>query len=152
VLKNISQLVTTFIQQQKVSEAAVFQMHPNCYTQSVLINDTIYITGHVYGEIGYGFLIALFDDSCILNSFAYSDAAIYRYNKSDTSLVAFIAVPSFAQKLVLSEIPLYKEGDVVSGFVELESKEFYYGLEAPEHSFKIKLKAHFSTSPLKKSQ
>ena len=124
----------------------------DCYTQSVLSNDTIYITGHMYGDIGYGFLLALFKDSCILTSFAYSDSAIYKYNKSDTTLLAFIPVPSSTQKLTLSNTPLYKEGEIVSGLVELESKAFYSGPEASANSFKIKLKAYFKTSALNNSQ
>ena len=124
----------------------------DCYTQTIFSNDTLYITGHLYGEIGYGFLIALFNDSCILTSFAYSDSAIYKFNKSDTSFLAFIPVPSLNQKLVLSETPSYKDGDIISGFIELESKEFYYGIKSSELSFRIKLKAHFRTSPLNKSQ
>src|SRR5687767_1233025 len=60
-----------------------FDQSLDCFTKSFLRNDTIYIIGHMIGELGYGFELALFKDSCIVASFGLSDGKIYKYNKSD---------------------------------------------------------------------
>jgi hypothetical protein len=122
----------------------------DCYTKTIFSNDSILITGHMEGELGYGFMLFLFGDSCKAAAFALSDSAIYKYQISDTVLVDFITPQSLTQKVALSKRPLYKEGEVITGLVEIESKEFYYYVKKPTTRFTIKLKAYFQTAPLKK--
>ena len=43
------------------------------FTKSFVRNDTVYIFGEMIGELGYGFELLLFRDSCIVASFAISD-------------------------------------------------------------------------------
>src|SRR5436190_2523990 len=62
----------------------------DCFTKSLVRNDTIYIFGEMIGELGYGFELLLFKDSCIVASFAISDGKIYKYNKSDRDSISFI--------------------------------------------------------------
>ena len=121
----------------------------DCYTESFLYNDTIFITGHMKGEIGYGFQLAFFGDSCFVASFAYSDSAIYKYNNSDTASVNLILIPTATQKLTLSKRPLFKEGETIAGIVELKSKEFYDIYGKHEGINKMYLIAYFKTPPLK---
>ena len=122
----------------------------DCYTQSMFRNDTIYING--YMVLGFGFQLALFGDSCIVASFAYSDAGIYKYNKTDSSLLTAILLPSRTQKLVLTSKPTFIEGATVSGHIELESREFYYVVEKTEMRSSIKIKAYFKTAPISKKE
>ena len=129
-----------------------FNQDLDCYTRSTLKNDSIYITGYMIGELGWGFQLALFGDSCILTSFALSDEKIYKYKTSDNTLLSFIPVPNSTQKIKLSKKPSFKKGERVSGFVELESKEFYYSLKNSYKKATIKLKAYFKTSLLSTSE
>jgi hypothetical protein len=127
-----------------------FNQSLDCFTKSFLRNDTIYIIGHMIGELGYGFELTLFKDSCIVASFGLSDGKIYKYNKSDTASVDFIPLPSITQKVLLSQKPSFQKGEIVAGTVELKSVPFYY--TALEGEFKIELLAYFKTAPLKEIQ
>jgi hypothetical protein len=121
----------------------------DCYTLSFIQNDTIAITGHMIGQLGWGFNLAIFGDSCIVASFAFSDTEMYKYNVSDSTLLQFISLPSVSQKLILSGKPTFKDGERVAGFVELKSEDFYYILDGSTKKSHIKLTAFFKTSILK---
>ena len=125
-----------------------FDQSLDCFTRSFLRNDTIYIVGHMIGELGYGFELTLFKDSCIVASFGLSDGKIYKYNKSYADSIDFITLPSISQKVVLSKKPSFQKGEIVAGLVELKSVPFYY--TALEGKFKIELFAYFKTAPSKK--
>ena len=51
------------------------------------------------GQLGYGFTLAIFKDSCIIASFGLSDGKIYKYNESDKDSIDFIPLPSVSQKV-----------------------------------------------------
>ena len=118
----------------------------DCFTKSLVRNDTIYIFGEMIGELGYGFELLLFKDSCIVASFAISDGKIYKYNKSDRDSISFIPLPSISQKVTLSKKPSFQKGEVIAGKVEIKSVPFYY--TDLEGKFRIELVAHFKTAPL----
>jgi len=130
------------------NEGTLFDQTLDCFTKAYLKNDTIYITGNMIGELGYGFHLILFKDSCIVAPFGLSDGKIYKYSKSDANSIDFIPLPTKAQKVTLSKNPTYKEGDTVEGFVDLKSQPFYY--TDLDGVFKIELQAYFKTEPLKK--
>lgn len=119
----------------------------DCYTQSFLKNDTVYIYGYMIGQLGYGFKLAIFKDSCIVASFGLSDGKIYQYNKSDKDTIDFIPLPSVTKKVILSKRPLFQKEDIVAGLVEIKSVPFYYvGLKG---KFRIELQAYFKSAALK---
>lgn len=123
-----------------------FNQSLDCITKSLIRNDTILIMGHMPGELGYGFELVLFKDSCIIVSFGLSDGKIYKYNESDTISTDFISLSSISQKLVLSKKPLFQKGEIVSGVVKLKSIPFYY--TEFKGRFRIELVAYFKTAPL----
>lgn len=127
---------------------ALFDQTLDCYTKSYISNDTIFITGHMIGLLGYGFQLILFKDSCIIAPFAISNGKIYKYNLSDPVFIDFIPLPTKTQKVVLTKSPAYIPGEAIEGFVNLESQIFYY--KELEGTFEIKLKAYFKTSSIKR--
>ena len=122
-----------------------------CYTNSYLSNDTIYIIGYMYGEIGWGFQLALFGDSCIVGSYAVSDGKVYKSDISDSMLLSFIELPCVTQKLAISKKPAFIKGERVEGFVELRSKDFYYIINETKRKASIKITAFFKTARLNKA-
>jgi len=122
----------------------------DCFTKSYLAHDTIYVIGHMIGELGWGFQMAIYKDSCVVAPFALSDGKIYKYNKLDTDSVDFVLLQSVTRKMVLSKRPSFKEGETVAGLVELKSVPFYYTVFDDE--FVIDLQAYFKTAPLRRSQ
>jgi hypothetical protein len=125
-----------------------FDQSLDCFTRSLLLNDTIYITGHIFGLLGYGFQLVLFRDSCIVAPFALSDSKIYKHNRSDADSIAFILLPCINHKVVLAKKPIFKEGEIVEGFVDLKSQPFYYK-DLPG-TFNIQIQAYFKTTPIKR--
>ena len=103
------------------------------------------------GQLGWGFQLALFGDSCIVSSYALSDGNLYKYNVSDSKLLSFITLPSVAQKLTLSAKPTFTEHERVAGFVELKSKDFYYIIGKEKKKSRIRLTAFFKTAIIKKN-
>ena len=127
----------------------MFKQAVDCYTHAVLINDTIFILGYMKGILGWGFQATLFNDSCIITSFARSDGDIYKYKTSDKKAVSNVALASTTQTLKLTKNPRFKPGESLSGVVQLESKPFYYYINKATHFATIKLRAYFKTGPLR---
>lgn len=127
-----------------------FNQTLDCYTQSFLKNDTVYIFGYMIGQLGYGFTLAIFKDSCIVASFGLSDGKIYKYNESDKDSIDFIPLPSVSQKVILSRKPVFQKGDIVAGFVEIKSVPFYY--VDLKGKFRIEIQAYFKSGALKEIQ
>ena len=132
------------------NEGAIFNQSSDCYTKSYLRNDTIYVIGHIMGELGYGFGLTLFRDSCIVYPFGFSDGNIYKYHKADTAYIDFIPLPSQSQKVILLKAPAFREGEIIEGFVKLDSYPFYYN--GFESEFKIELEAYFKTASIRKGE
>lgn len=130
-------------------DRSLFDQELDCFTKSYLINDTIKITGYMIGELGYGFELKLFGDSCIVAPYGLSDGEIYKYNKTDTKYVNLIKLSSKSHKVFLSKHPSFREGEIIEGYVELDSYPFYYkGLNG---KFSIEVKAYFKTDAVKTS-
>ena len=127
-----------------------FDQTLDCYTKSFLIKDTIYITGYMIGELGWGFQLVLYKDSCIAASFGLSDDKVYKYSKSDTDSISYILLPNASQKVVLSKKPAFQNGEIIAGAIELKSIPYYYTIL--DGKFTIDLKAYFKTAALKESQ
>ncbi len=118
----------------------------DCFTNSLLLHDTISVTGYMMGGLGWGFKLLLFKDSCIVAPFALSDGKIYKYNESDKDSVSFVILRTVSKKVILSKQPMFKEGEIVEGLVEMKSVPFYYlGFDG---KFVIDLKAYFKTAEL----
>jgi hypothetical protein len=127
-----------------------FDQTLDCFTKSFLRNDTIYIFGHMIGELGWGFKLVLFKDSCIAASFGLSDAKIYKYNKSDADSTDFILLPSITQSVILSKKLSFQKGEIIAGAIKIKSVPYYY--TSSEDKIKIELFAYFKTAPLNKLQ
>ena len=127
----------------------MFKQSVDCYTYAVLINDTIFIVGYMQGVLGWGFQATIFNDSCIITSFAQSDGDSYKYQASDKKAVSRVSLASSTQILKLVKRPRFEDGERVSGFVQLESKPFYYYTNKLNRKATIKLRAYFKTGPLR---
>ena len=128
----------------------MFNQTLDCYTTSFLKGDTINITGYMIGQLGWGFELVLYKDSCIAASFGLSDGKIYKYKKSDTDSIDLILLPNISQKVVLSRRPAFQPGEIVAGVIELKSIPYYYTGDGSKYT--INLKAYFKTAALKKMQ
>jgi hypothetical protein len=124
-----------------------FNQTLDCYTESSLTNDTIYIRGYMIGQLGWGFELVLFKDSCMAASFGLSDEKIYKYNPADPDSTNFILLPNITQKVVLTKKPVFENGEVVAGLIELKSIPYYYTTLTGK--FTINIKAYFKTGALK---
>jgi hypothetical protein len=127
-----------------------FNQTLDCYTKSYLVKDTIIILGHMASELGWGFRLVLYKDSCIAASFGLSDGNVYKYNRSDADSTNFILLPNISQKVTLSKRPLYQNGDIISGAIEIKSIPYYY--TNLDGKFRIELKAYFKTAAIKQSE
>jgi hypothetical protein len=128
----------------------MFNQTLDCYTTSFLKGDTINITGYMIGQLGWGFELMLYKDSCIAASFGLSDGKIYKYKKSDTDSIDLILLPNISQKVVLSKKPAFQGGEIVVGMIELKSIPYYY--TDLDGKYTINLKAYFKTAALKVAQ
>jgi hypothetical protein len=127
-----------------------FDQSLDCFTKSFLRNDSIYIFGHMIGELGWGFKLVLFKDSCIVASFGLSDAKIYKYNKSDVDSTDFILLPSITQSVILSKKPSFQKREIVAGAIKIKSVPYFY--TSSEDKIKIELSAYFKTAPINEFQ
>jgi hypothetical protein len=123
----------------------------DCFTKSFITNDTICITGHMGGNLGWGFKLYIIKDSCIVNAFALSDGDMYKYYVSDKKPRSLIILSCIKQQLTLSKRPEFRKGEVVSGYIELASQPFYYYMEKENTRSDIKLRAYFQTESLKET-
>jgi hypothetical protein len=127
----------------------LFDQELDCFTRSGLAGDTINIRGYMIGELGYGFELKLFGDSCIVAPYGLSDGKIYKYNQSDTKYADFIRLSCRSYKVVLPAKPFYRAGEIIEGYVEMESNPFYYaGLDG---KFNIQIRAYFKTDSIKRT-
>jgi hypothetical protein len=118
-----------------------------CMIFSTLTGDTINITGFAGMFAGFGYLITLFKDTCIVSHFSKSDAEIYKLHKTD-SLEYGVSVPCKTYKLTLSQKPAFKKGEVLEGIIELLSEDYYEVANGKEKKYKMQLTGYFKTDPL----
>lgn len=123
-----------------------FNQTLDCYAETVLRNDTIFIIGFMNGLLGFGFKLEIFGDSCIAASFALSDEKIYKYKILDKDSIEFIPLPSISQKVILSKKPKFEKGEIVEGFVDLKSVPFFYVLW--KSKFWLEVRAYFKAEVL----
>jgi hypothetical protein len=129
----------------------IFNQYVDCYTQSRLSNDTIYIIGSMPSGLGWWFNLVLFNDSCFLSSFALSDDKIYKYKAKDKSPISLILLRTLTQNINLGKKPLFREGERINGFVDLESETFFYSSNNSTIKAKVFLSAYFKTAMLQKT-
>jgi len=120
-------------------------------TISSLDGDTISITGFMGMFAGFGYQVALFRDTCIVRHFIKSDAEIYKLKKPD-SLTFGVSVSCVTYKLILTNKPTFKKGDIVEGIIELMSDDYYEVANGNERKYKMKLTGYFKTEPLASAQ
>ncbi len=118
------------------------------FTMTTLQNDTIHITGFAGMFAGFGFYLDIFGDSYELTYLAKSDAEIYKYNKSDTTLTFGLSVPCSETSLTLVSKPTFKQDDIISGVLELKSKDFWEVSNGKEKKYRIELRAYFKTGKI----
>jgi len=118
-----------------------------CMTMTTLQGDTINIVGFMGMFAGFGYQIALFKDTCIVQHFAKSDAEIYKLHKND-SLEFSVSVPCKTYKLTLSKKPTFKKGEILEGIIELTSDDYYEAANGKESRYKMQLTGYFKTDPL----
>ncbi len=119
------------------------------FTMSNLENDTIRITGYTSKLIGFGFYLDITIDSYDLTFLAKSDMPIYKYNKQDTTLLFGLSVPCYRTSLTLTAKPIFKNGETITGFLELKSNDFWGESKGESKKYKIELRAYFMTEKLK---
>jgi hypothetical protein len=118
------------------------------FTIADLRNDTIHIIGFCGMTAAFGFYIDMYKDNAEITTLIKTDAEIYKLNKED-SLQFGLSVPCTAKKLVVTDKPTYKKGDVIEGEIELTSKDFYEVANGKEKKTRLQLTAWFKTEPLK---
>ena len=120
----------------------------DCIIMAYLEGDTVNLSGYFGLTAGFGFAIALFADTCIVQHFAHTDASIYRLKKTD-SLAWNVSVPCKTYKLTLGEKSKNKKGDIIYGKVELLSDNYYEkDNNNPEKKYSMQITGYFKTRPL----
>jgi hypothetical protein len=117
-----------------------------CFNMASLEGDTINITGFMGMFAGFGYTIALYNDTCIVRHFSKSDAEIYKLHKNDP-LGFNVSVPCRSYSLTLAKKPDFKKGETVQGIIELVSEDYYEAANGEERKYKMQLKSWFRTVP-----
>ena len=121
-------------------------------TMTTIKNDTIHIIGFAGMFAGFGFYLDLFNDSCTITHLAKSDTEIYKLNKSDTTLSIGLSVPCLQKSLLLVSKPIFKEGEVIEGIIELTSQDYWELTNGQERKYHMQLKAFFKTEGVKQEK
>ena len=122
-----------------------------CILFASIDNDTINIRGQIGMFDGFGYSITLVKDTCFVLYYIKSDTPTYKVNKSD-SLTFGVSVPCESYKLVLTNTPTFKKGDVIEGIIELTSEDYYETSNEQERKYKIHLTGYFKTEPLQSTE
>ena len=119
-------------------------------THTYFVEDTLFILG--LGRTSeLGFYLELHGDSSRVSLFATTDGpAVYKLFPSDTVYQRKISVGTTFCRLTLARLPVYKDGEVIEGFVEMDSHEFYgkSGKEKNDDKVQVKISAYFRTLPI----
>jgi len=118
------------------------------FTMTTLENDTIHITGFAGMFVYFGFYLDIFNDSYEVTYLAKSDAEMYKYNKTDTTLTFGLSVPCSEPSLTLVSKPTFNNNDTVSGILEIKSNDFWEVSNGKEKKYRMELKAYFKTGKI----
>ena len=117
--------------------------------------DLISISGFAGMFAGFGFELYIKGDSCqVFFHIATDEPEIYKLNLADTVYKTGLLVPCVSSKLILSKKPTRKNmwgsGESLSGYLELESQEFYERSDAgKDNKFRVIIKTYFTVHQLK---
>ena len=140
-----------FIKDSLITDTYSKDKKLECIIYTTLDGDTANITGFVGMFAGFGFQISLFKDSCLIHYISKSDSKIYKLKKTD-SLNYAIAVPCKTSKLTLTNKPVIKKGEVISGIIELTSDDYYEVANGKETKYRMQLTGYFKTEALQSLQ
>jgi hypothetical protein len=132
------------------SKRSVFKSYYHMY------GDTLRIVGAFGIWGGIGFSIKIHNNQATLSHMLNSDDfPSYAYNEKD-SLIWQLEVPCTDTKIILSEIPDTTKGQVIYGYVEFKSGNYYTGSDGtngtgmqPRSRQRNNMKVYFKSGPLK---
>lgn len=120
-------------------------------TQAFIRGDSILLTGSMNPPLGHGFQLLILPDSAICIAYAQTDQPVYALDSLSEERTREIFVTAKVSQLTLSAKPQFRAGEVISGYIELISHDYYFRLRNGWNSiFRSEIRAYFETAPLKK--
>jgi hypothetical protein len=98
---------------------------------------------------GFGFFLMIGKDNSFVNLkvLSKSDSILFRQANDSTSQPELL-VNSVNRKVILAHKPSFNQGEVIQGFVELESDYFHEVRNSKERKIKFWIKAFFKSEPI----
>ena len=100
-------------------------------------------------KFGSGFRIIIHKTECIvLYLIKYDGNNIFKQKKNDSAYKSYVMVRT-QYHLTLTQMPLFKKGEIIQGRIELRSYSFYSKGKSEDKKMNVNIFANFTTPPLK---
>lgn len=110
-------------------------------------NNTATVTGFAGIDEGFGFILLIAKDTCIIRCEMESTKEIFKLKENDTPSFG-LYVPCKYQKATLIDQPKYNLGEIIKGKIEITSEDFYEKINDQFKLVRIEMKAYFISEPL----
>lgn len=121
-------------------------------TMTTLDNDTFHSVGFAGMFAGFGFFLDIYKNNYVVTYLVKSDVEVYKYNQADTTLAFGLSVACPKTSLTLANTLTFKQDEVISGIVELNSSDFWEVSNGEEKKYRMELKAYFNTGKIQEKK
>lgn len=105
------------------------------------------VTGFAGVDEGFGFVLVLSKDTCMIRSEVESTKEIFKLKKNDIPTFGLF-VPSKYEKATLVNNPKREEGEIIKGKVDVKSEDYYEKIDNQFKLVRLEITAYFISEPM----
>ncbi|MES2862733.1 MAG: hypothetical protein V4666_01305 [Bacteroidota bacterium] len=109
--------------------------------------ETATITGFSGIDEGFGFILLVNKDTCMIKCEFESTNEVFKLEKNHVPTFG-LYVPCKYQKTTLIKKPKFESGEIIKGKIDLKSENFYEKINNEFKSVRIEMKAYFISEPM----
>jgi hypothetical protein len=109
--------------------------------------ETVSITGFAGEDEGFGFILVITKDTCMIRCDVESTKEIFKLKKDDVPTFG-IHVPCKYQKATLASNPKSVVGEIIKGKIEIKSDDYYEKINNQFKLIRMEIKGYFISEPM----
>jgi len=110
-------------------------------------NGTAAVSGFAGEDEGFGFILIIAKDTCVIRYQVESTKEIFKLKRNDAPIFG-IKVPCKYQKATLTSKPKFEVGEVIMGKIEIISDDYYEEVDKEIKLIRMEIKGYFKSEPM----
>jgi hypothetical protein len=110
-------------------------------------NGTAAVSGFAGEDEGFGFILIIAKDTCMIRCEVESTKEIFKLKKNDAPIFG-LNVPCKYQKATLTSDPKCEVGEIIKGKIEIKSDDYYEKIDNQFKLIRMEIKGYFISEPM----